>query len=122
MNSGGSKPIPYGGRYSDDGGRAGWSAANSRTRGYSGSDSPKTSSSYQDQKAQAYYGGRYSSPITTGPVGRSNPSGPRKRASSYSDKVVTVTSSSKQNQAEGKSKPVTRAELNKTSEPLKSEQ
>ena len=42
---------------------------------------------FQDQKPRPYYGGRYSSGPT---IGRSNPSGPRKRASSYSDKVVTA--------------------------------
>jgi len=51
------------------------------------------SSSFQDSQPKAYYGGRYSGPsssTTTTNVGRSNPTGPRKRTVSASDKVVTV--------------------------------
>lgn len=50
------------------------------------------SSSFQDTGAKAYYGGRYSGPSsgTSTVLGRTNPSGPRKRTVSASDKFVTV--------------------------------
>jgi len=64
------------------------------------------SSSCQDGGAKPYYGGRYSAGNhnpnnnstsnnflqPTGPVGRTNPSGPRKRTVSASDKLVTTSS------------------------------
>lgn len=49
------------------------------------------SSSFQDGGAKPYYGGRYSGPTNPSTtVGRSNPSGPRKRTVSASDKLVAV--------------------------------
>jgi len=70
-NSGGmGSSKPYRGRHSAE---DGWSY----------------SSSYQDKPS---YGGR-TRQDSTGEVGRKNPSGPRKRANSASDKVVTVTAS-----------------------------
>ncbi|XP_023330094.1 la-related protein 1 [Eurytemora carolleeae] len=50
------------------------------------------SSSFQDTGAKAYYGGRYSGPSsgTSTVLGRTNPSGPRKRTVSASDKFVSV--------------------------------
>ena len=48
----------------------------------------------QDTAAKPYYGGRYSGPSVPAPVpalGRSNPSGPRKRTVSASDKLVTAS-------------------------------
>eukprot|EP00092_Neocalanus_flemingeri_P019191 GFUD01020790.1.p1 GENE.GFUD01020790.1~~GFUD01020790.1.p1 ORF type:complete len:1187 (+),score=395.91 GFUD01020790.1:609-4169(+) len=56
---------------------------------HSAEDGWSYSSSYQDKPS---YGGRVSGG-SSGEVGRKNPSGPRKRANSASDKVVTVTSS-----------------------------
>jgi len=80
--------------------RGGWSRGSSRA-GYRGRTSDDGSqyiysSSFQDKGPKAYYGGRYSGPssattttsVTAG--GRSNPSGPRKRTVSASDKPVTV--------------------------------
>jgi len=49
------------------------------------------SSSFQDSGPKPYYGGRYSGPSNVSSVGRSNPSGPRKRTVSASDKPVNVT-------------------------------
>jgi len=55
------------------------------------------SSSFQDTNAKPYYGGRYSGPGNGAStvLGRTNPSGPRKRTVSASDKLVTTTSRDK---------------------------
>jgi len=95
-----SRRASEGDRWSETRGRGGRDVSRGSSRpGYKGRSSEDGqfiySSSFQDTGAKSYYNGRYSgssnNSVSNGSTGRSNPSGPRKRTVSASDKLVTVT-------------------------------